>query len=120
MCGIFGMITDQEQVLGPILIESGKRLAYRGYDSVGCATVAADGAIDLRKGVGRIEDVSAELDFPAMRGCGASPSSVGPPLARRPTKTPSPTSIPTATWSAPTTATWSTMCRCASCSSARG
>jgi glucosamine--fructose-6-phosphate aminotransferase (isomerizing) len=68
MCGIFGIITDQEQTLGPILIESGKRLAYRGYDSVGCATVAADGVIDLRKGVGRIEDVSTELDFAAMRG----------------------------------------------------
>ena len=68
MCGIFGIITDQEQTLGPILIESGKRLAYRGYDSVGCATVAADGRIDLRKGVGRIEDVSAELDFAAMGG----------------------------------------------------
>ncbi len=68
MCGIFGVITGQEQNLGPLLIESGRRLAYRGYDSVGCATVASDGAIDLRKGVGRIEDVSAELDFPSMRG----------------------------------------------------
>ena len=68
MCGIFGIITEQEQALGPILIESGKRLAYRGYDSVGCATVGADGAIDLRKGVGHIEEVSAELDFAAMRG----------------------------------------------------
>ncbi len=68
MCGIFGIITDQEQTLGPTLIEAGNRLAYRGYDSVGCATVAADGTIDLRKGVGRIEDVSAELDFPSMRG----------------------------------------------------
>jgi glucosamine--fructose-6-phosphate aminotransferase (isomerizing) len=68
MCGIFGIITDREQTLGPTLIESGKRLAYRGYDSVGCATVTADGTIDLRKGVGRIEDVSAELDFPSMYG----------------------------------------------------
>jgi len=68
VCGIFGIITAQEQTLGPTLIESGKRLAYRGYDSVGCATVAADGNIDLRKGVGRIEDVSVELDFATMRG----------------------------------------------------
>jgi len=68
MCGIFGIITDQEQTLGPTLIEGGKRLAYRGYDSVGCATVAADGTIDLRKDVGRIEDVSVKLDFAAMRG----------------------------------------------------
>ena len=68
MCGIFGIITDREETLGPTLIESGKRLAYRGYDSVGCATVTADGTIDLRKGVGHIETVSAELDFAAMRG----------------------------------------------------
>ncbi len=68
MCGIFGVIVNREQTLGPILIESGKRLAYRGYDSVGCATVASDGTIDLRKGVGRIEDVSAELDFAGMHG----------------------------------------------------
>jgi glucosamine--fructose-6-phosphate aminotransferase (isomerizing) len=68
MCGIFGIITGKEQSLGPVLLESGKRLAYRGYDSVGCATVAADGTIDLRKGVGRIQDVSDELGFPAMRG----------------------------------------------------
>jgi glucosamine--fructose-6-phosphate aminotransferase (isomerizing) len=68
MCGIFGIIAERQQILGPILIESGRRLAYRGYDSVGCATVAADGSIDLRKGVGRIEDVSAELGFAAMSG----------------------------------------------------
>jgi glucosamine--fructose-6-phosphate aminotransferase (isomerizing) len=68
MCGIFGIITDREETLGPTLIESGKRLAYRGYDSVGCATVTADGTIDLRKGVGHIDTVSAELDFAAMRG----------------------------------------------------
>jgi glucosamine--fructose-6-phosphate aminotransferase (isomerizing) len=68
MCGIFGIITDQEQPLGPTLLESGKRLAYRGYDSVGCATVSSNGIIDLRKGVGCIEDVSADLDFPAMGG----------------------------------------------------
>ncbi len=40
MCGIFGIITREEQTLGPILIEAARRLSYRGYDSVGCATVA--------------------------------------------------------------------------------
>jgi glucosamine--fructose-6-phosphate aminotransferase (isomerizing) len=69
MCGIFGIITNQEQILGPTLVEAGKRLAYRGYDSVGCATVSIGGEIDLRKDAGRIEDVSAALDFPLMRGC---------------------------------------------------
>jgi glutamine---fructose-6-phosphate transaminase (isomerizing) len=68
MCGIFGIVTAEEQVLGPMLLASGKRLAYRGYDSVGCATILTDGTIDLRKGVGAIDDVSREMDFPAMRG----------------------------------------------------
>jgi len=68
MCGIFGIIAGEEQVLGPVLLDAGKRLAYRGYDSVGCATVHADGSIDLRKGVGRIADVSRELRFAEMRG----------------------------------------------------
>ena len=68
MCGIFGIITSQEQTLGPILTESARRLAYRGYDSVGCATITSDGDIDLRKGVGRVENVSSELDFAVMRG----------------------------------------------------
>ncbi len=68
MCGIFGVITREEQTLGPTLVEAARRLAYRGYDSVGCATVAADGSIDLRKDVGRIAEVSDRLGFPEMRG----------------------------------------------------
>ena len=39
MCGIFGIVTDKEQTLGPILIEAARRLTYRGYDSVGAATI---------------------------------------------------------------------------------
>ena len=35
MCGIFGIVTGNEQVLGPTLIEAARRLTYRGYDSVG-------------------------------------------------------------------------------------
>ena len=68
MCGIFGIITAQEQTLGPILIEGARRLSYRGYDSVGCATVDAKGRIDLRKDVGRLQDVSARLGFAEMHG----------------------------------------------------
>jgi len=73
ICGTFGIITDREQALGPILLEAGKRVAYRGYDSVGCATVPSDGTIDLRKGVGRIQDVGDSLDFLAMAGCHGIP-----------------------------------------------
>ncbi len=68
MCGIFGIVTDKEQPLGPILLEAGRRLAYRGYDSVGCATLHADGAIDLRKDVGKVNEVAARLHFEEMTG----------------------------------------------------
>src|SRR5512135_1435781 len=68
MCGIFGIIADREQPLGPILIDAARRLSYRGYDSVGCATLHADRTIDLRKDVGKVDDVAARLDFAAMTG----------------------------------------------------
>ncbi|CAG0935665.1 glucosamine---fructose-6-phosphate aminotransferase (isomerizing) [Thermoflexales bacterium] len=68
MCGIFGIITDREQALGPILIDAARRLSYRGYDSVGCATLLDDHTIDLRKDVGKVDDVAARLDFAAMTG----------------------------------------------------
>jgi len=68
MCGIFGIVSDREQVLGDVLVEAGRRLAYRGYDSVGCAVVGADGAIDLRKDVGKVDAVSAQLGLREMRG----------------------------------------------------
>ncbi|MBN1262120.1 MAG: glutamine--fructose-6-phosphate transaminase (isomerizing) [Anaerolineae bacterium] len=68
MCGIFGVVSSEERVLGPVLIEAAQRLTYRGYDSVGCATLHADGHIDLRKDVGKVEEVAARLDFAAMKG----------------------------------------------------
>jgi len=68
MCGIFGIVTQEEQPLGPILIEAAQRLSYRGYDSVGCATLHADGAVDLRKDVGKVNDVAARLNLAEMAG----------------------------------------------------
>ncbi len=68
MCGIFGIVCHAEQVLGPILTEAGRRLSYRGYDSVGCATLRDDGTIDLRKDVGKVDEVAGRLDFAAMAG----------------------------------------------------
>jgi glutamine---fructose-6-phosphate transaminase (isomerizing) len=68
MCGIFGIITRDEQVLGKVLIEAAKKLSYRGYDSVGCATINKIGTIDLRKDVGKVEDVAPRLNFSEMSG----------------------------------------------------
>jgi len=67
MCGIFGIVTKEDQTLGPILIEAAKRLTYRGYDSVGAATISG-AKIDLRKDTGRVEDVAARYNFAEMSG----------------------------------------------------
>src|SRR5215208_606727 len=67
MCGIFGYVTNKNEELGPILIEAAQRLTYRGYDSVGAATLN-DGTIDLRKDVGKVDAVAAQYNIAEMRG----------------------------------------------------
>lgn len=67
MCGIFGIVTDKEQPLGPILIEAARRLTYRGYDSVGAATISG-AKIDLRKDTGRVDDVAKKYNLAEMTG----------------------------------------------------
>jgi len=67
MCGIFGIVSNKEQLIGKKLVIGGKGLAYRGYDSVGCATVS-DKKIDLRKDIGKIDEVSQKLKFSKMFG----------------------------------------------------
>ncbi len=67
MCGIFGIVTEKEQNLGSILVEAAKRLTYRGYDSVGVATISGS-TIDLRKDAGRVEDVAAKYNLADMTG----------------------------------------------------
>jgi glucosamine--fructose-6-phosphate aminotransferase (isomerizing) len=68
MCGIFGIVMEQEAELGPILVEASRRLSYRGYDSVGCATISPNGVIDLRKEVGKVDEVARKLGLADMRG----------------------------------------------------
>jgi len=68
MCGIFGIITKEEQTLGPILIDAAKKLSYRGYDSVGCATITKDGSISLKKDIGKVDEVAPRLNFKEMSG----------------------------------------------------
>ncbi|UCF10812.1 MAG: glutamine--fructose-6-phosphate transaminase (isomerizing) [Candidatus Bipolaricaulota bacterium] len=68
MCGIFGVVAREERPLGGLLLGAARRLAYRGYDSIGCATLDAAGAIDLRKDPGKIDEVDARHHFEEMRG----------------------------------------------------
>jgi glutamine---fructose-6-phosphate transaminase (isomerizing) len=67
MCGIFGIVTKDEQPLGQILTEAAERLTYRGYDSVGAATISG-AIVDLRKDVGRVKDVAVQYNFAEMTG----------------------------------------------------
>ena len=67
MCGIFGYVTNNETELGPILIAAAERLTYRGYDSVGAATIN-NGKIDLRKDTGKVDSVAAKYNIAEMRG----------------------------------------------------
>jgi len=41
MCGIFGIVKKEADNLCEILIGAAERLTYRGYDSVGMATMVA-------------------------------------------------------------------------------
>ncbi len=68
MCGIFGIVYATERPLGDVLVGAAKRLAYRGYDSVGAATVDGAGRIDLRKDVGRVSEVAEKLRFAELTG----------------------------------------------------
>ncbi len=67
MCGIFGYVSSKEEELGPILIAAAERLTYRGYDSVGAATLN-NGKIDLRKDTGKVDSVAAKYNIAEMRG----------------------------------------------------
>ena len=41
MCGIFGIITNQKNILlGKVVLEGIKRLEYRGYDSCGIVSLS--------------------------------------------------------------------------------
>jgi glucosamine--fructose-6-phosphate aminotransferase (isomerizing) len=52
MCGIVGYVGPRNAT--PIVLEGLKRLEYRGYDSAGLAVVQADGAIGVRREVGKL------------------------------------------------------------------
>jgi glucosamine--fructose-6-phosphate aminotransferase (isomerizing) len=66
MCGIAAAVLKNGEV-GPVLYDCLKRLEYRGYDSVGEASVV-DGKITVRKDKGKIEDVERELRISELKG----------------------------------------------------
>src|SRR4051794_26153356 len=71
MCGIVGYVGQRPAA--EFLIDGLRRLEYRGYDSAGVATLAADGQFDVVKAVGRIDALAAKIaerSLPATTGIG--------------------------------------------------
>ncbi|ATG47439.1 glutamine--fructose-6-phosphate transaminase (isomerizing) [Celeribacter ethanolicus] len=65
MCGIVGILGNHEAA--PILVESLKKLEYRGYDSAGIATVV-QGKLDRRRAVGKLVNLSDLLVHEPLAG----------------------------------------------------
>uniref|UniRef100_A0A2U9IG20 Glutamine--fructose-6-phosphate aminotransferase [isomerizing] n=1 Tax=Acidianus brierleyi TaxID=41673 RepID=A0A2U9IG20_9CREN len=68
MCGIIGIIAkDKSQHLASITYECLQRLEYRGYDSVGIASLGKKG-IEVRKAKGSVEEVVKKFNALSMTG----------------------------------------------------
>src|SRR5919107_1310895 len=66
MCSIIGIIS--KNIVAPALVDSLKRMEYRGYDSVGVATLSTNKEISVRKGIGKVGQVNNRLDLEGMEG----------------------------------------------------
>ena len=66
MCGIFGCVLKNEKA-APIIHAALKRLEYRGYDSVGQATLH-DGRLYIKRDQGKIDEVHRMHDLDDMPG----------------------------------------------------
>ncbi|MHA2326853.1 MAG: hypothetical protein ACXACB_15705 [Promethearchaeota archaeon] len=63
MCGIFGIITNQDDIsLGKIVLEGIKRLEYRGYDSCGIVSLS-NSKLCIKKDSGKIEEIQKKIDL---------------------------------------------------------
>lgn len=65
MCGIVGIVGEREAA--PLLLAALERLAYRGYDSAGMATVI-DGRIERRRAEGKLANLAALLARAPLAG----------------------------------------------------
>jgi glutamine---fructose-6-phosphate transaminase (isomerizing) len=65
MCGIIGILGNEAAV--PRLVDSLKRLEYRGYDSAGVATLV-DGHLSRRRAQGKIKNLEAVITKTPLSG----------------------------------------------------
>ena len=67
MCGIVGIVQQQETKIGKTIIEALTKLEYRGYDSVGIASIL-DGKVLITKDQGKISEVTERIDINKIKG----------------------------------------------------
>ncbi len=67
MCGIIGCVSTQIEAVAPMMRSALKRLEYRGYDSVGVATLWR-GVLYIKKNAGTIDEVHQALDLDTIPG----------------------------------------------------
>ncbi|MGI9565581.1 MAG: glutamine--fructose-6-phosphate transaminase (isomerizing) [Nitrosopumilus sp.] len=65
MCSILGLSSDRD--VAPIIVDSLKKMEYRGYDSVGVA-VKNESEISVKKGVGKVKDVNNDIQMDKLQG----------------------------------------------------
>jgi glucosamine--fructose-6-phosphate aminotransferase (isomerizing) len=65
MCGIIGVISGRQAA--PLLVETLRRLEYRGYDSAGIATLV-NGDIERRRAPGKLANLAAVLEAQPLPG----------------------------------------------------
>ncbi|MFX0013508.1 MAG: glutamine--fructose-6-phosphate transaminase (isomerizing) [Promethearchaeota archaeon] len=67
MCGIIAITTSTKTNVSKMITSSLKKLEYRGYDSVGVATIH-NGKIEVLKDVGAIDKVNKRLILESLQG----------------------------------------------------
>ena len=67
MCGIVGYIGPNEAA--PIIIDSLRRLEYRGYDSAGLAVGANGEDLGVRRAAGKLRNLEEALRLDPLAGC---------------------------------------------------
>lgn len=65
MCGIVGVLSNHQAA--PILVDSLKRLEYRGYDSAGIATIK-DNKLERRRALGKLVNLADALVHDPLAG----------------------------------------------------
>jgi glucosamine--fructose-6-phosphate aminotransferase (isomerizing) len=66
MCGIIGYVGPRDA--SPILLGGLSRLEYRGYDSAGVATLNGGDSMEIRRAVGKLENLRRVLDEAPLKG----------------------------------------------------